>query len=134
LTCARCPESARPCAGPCPCKLSGKDVTTHKRLAYCPLGHFGSTVKPDGWDALPDAPMPSPPAPPKPIAEWPMTARIIAKLRSPEDGGIGDTIHRHLSRFGADAMTRLYTRIVGTTCGCSDRQERLNQLFRYAPG
>jgi len=99
------------------CTIDRRNIIEHAVAGECPLGKFTETQ-----------------AIARPISEWPMTARIIAKLRSPEDGGIGDTIHRHLSRFGADAMTRLYTRIVGTACGCSDRQERLNQLFRYAPG
>jgi len=104
------------------CTIDDRNIIDHAAAGDCPLGKF---TEPQAIAR---------PSTPRPISEWPMTARIIAKLRSPEDGGIGDTIHRHLSRFGADAMTRLYTRIVGTTCGCSDRQERLNQLFRYAPG
>lgn len=59
LTCARCQHSARGCRGPCPCTLTGKDVTTHKRLQFCPVGHFGSATPPPGWSELPDAPLPT---------------------------------------------------------------------------
>jgi hypothetical protein len=69
-----------------------------------------------------------PPAAPRP---WPLTARTIARLRSPEDKGLGDTVHRHLSRFGADAMKRLFVKLTGKDCGCDARQAKLNALYPY---
>lgn len=43
---------------------------------------------------------------------------------------LGDTIHEALSRIGI--TPELVERLVGPNCGCSDRQERLNQLGRWA--
>ena len=68
---------------------------------------------------------------PLPVEQWPWFARAITQLASVEDKGLGDTIHRHLARFGADAVTKVYRRLVGKDCGCKDRQERLNRLFPY---
>lgn len=64
-------------------------------------------------------------------ASWPRLARWLARLRTPEDRGLGDTIARNLNRFGADAWKRLYTRITGADCGCQSRQEMLNSMFPY---
>lgn len=63
--------------------------------------------------------------------QWPLTARIIAKLRADSDAGLGDTIHRNLDRFGAEAMQWLYKRIIGSDCGCANRQAKLNRMFPY---
>jgi hypothetical protein len=67
--------------------------------------------------------------PPKP---WPLFARGLRLLRANGDAGIGDTVARNLHRLGADAMVKLYARLVGRDCGCEDRRQRLNQLFPYA--
>jgi hypothetical protein len=53
--CSKCPHTATGCAGACPCKLDGKDIEAHKAAMYCPLGRFGSAVKPEGWDATPES-------------------------------------------------------------------------------
>jgi hypothetical protein len=77
--------------------------------------------------------LPSPPCPARPISEWPFLARGIARLRTAADAGLGDTIHRNLARFGADALARFYKAITGRPCGCADRQAALNNLFPYPP-
>lgn len=64
--------------------------------------------------------------------KWPRAIRAIGKLRAAGDQGIGDTIARHLTRFGADALKSIYRQITGTDCGCSDRQAALNWMFPYA--
>lgn len=73
------------------------------------------------------------PPPSKPIAEWPLAARLIAGLRTDADVGLGDTIARHLARFGGDAFKRIYKKLTGGECGCADRQAALNGLFLYRP-
>jgi hypothetical protein len=69
--------------------------------------------------------------PPEPV-KWPWIARMIAGMRIPEDKGIGDTVARHLGRFGGDGFKRIYKRLTGSECGCANRQQVLNQLYRYA--
>lgn len=63
--------------------------------------------------------------------EWPVAARLVARLRARGDRGVGDTIARSLDKLGAKAMKRLYRIIMGADCGCADRQARLNERFRY---
>jgi hypothetical protein len=36
--CGRCSNRMRPCAGPCPCTVDGRDVVEHVVKADCPLG------------------------------------------------------------------------------------------------
>lgn len=51
--CSKCPHRQRPCGGPCACTISGVEWTEHRDRGYCPLGVFGTTIKPEGWDMLP---------------------------------------------------------------------------------
>ena len=63
-------------------------------------------------------------------AEWPLTARIIRRLRSADDIGIGDTIHRQLGfpgRWFESAAESL-----GIHCGCTDRRAWLNRRYPYS--
>jgi hypothetical protein len=62
---------------------------------------------------------------------WPLFARIISMLRTDEDRGIGDTVARNLSKFGANALKRVFKRLTGRECGCADRQAALNHLYPY---
>ena len=123
--CVRCSKRSNPCVGGrCVCTLDGITLTDHARANHCP--------HPDGSRYL----LASPDVDPKLLAaipreRWPLVVRAIAKLASPGDAGIGDTIHRHLDRFGADAMARLYTRIIGQDCGCDSRRARLNGMYQY---
>jgi hypothetical protein len=64
--------------------------------------------------------------------KWPLLARAVSRLRSDVDRGLGDTIQRHLARFGGEALKRFYTRLTGHDCGCGDRQAALNLLFPYS--
>jgi len=69
--------------------------------------------------------------PPKPVTQWPFTVRAIAMLKNDQDLGVGDTIARHLERFGSDGFKRLYKKITGIDCGCPQRQAILNSMFPY---
>lgn len=106
-----------PCSGVMLCTVSGKDIIAHIESGQCPLGRF------DGVQHQPFTP--------KPVAEWPLSARIIAKLRGPEDKGLGDTLARNLSYIGADSMASAYEWLTGHDCGCGDRQGKLNRMFSY---
>jgi hypothetical protein len=60
-----------------------------------------------------------------------MLAQLIAAKRQPQDRGLGDTISRVLEPKGGKLFKRLYKRITGGDCGCSDRASRLNALYPY---
>lgn len=87
---------------------------------------FGFTC-PDGlpWD--------SPPPPVQAVAEpWPFWARMVQKMATSTDAGVGDTIARVIGPLGGDAWKTWYTKITGHSCGCEERQEVLNQLYPYS--
>lgn len=109
-----------PCIGVMLCTVSGKNAREHADANDCPLNRFDQSYAPETS------------TPPKPITEWPWLARAVAKLKTADDKGLGDTIHRNLARFGADAMSRLYKKITGHDCGCGDRQAKLNRMFPYS--
>ena len=71
-------------------------------------------------------------AQPQPIPrdQWPILARIIARLASATDKGVGDTIARSLGSPGEWFKTAFKT-LTGKSCGCSDRQAHLNALYSY---
>lgn len=62
---------------------------------------------------------------------WPLAVRAVARLRIPQDRGVGDTVARHASRFGGDFVKRLLKRLTGRDCGCANRQAWLNQHYAY---
>lgn len=66
-----------------------------------------------------------------PFAEWPLTARIVRSLRSADDQGVGDTIHRQLGAPGRWFETAANS--LGINCGCADRRDWLNQRYPYSP-
>ena len=64
------------------------------------------------------------------LAEWPLAARVCRRLRSAEDIGVGDTIHRQLGtpgRWFESVMAAL-----AINCGCTDRRLLLNSRFPYS--
>lgn len=122
--CTRCPLRSNPCVNACICTIDGVPLTQHAKANQCahPDGSryllATANVDPALFTAVPKS-------------RWPLVVRAIAKLSSKTDAGVGDTIQRHLERFGADAMKRLYTRITGHDCGCDSRRARLNGLYPY---
>ena len=52
-----------------------------------------------------------------------------AKQRS--DRGLGDTIARITHATGIDRLAKMLASAIGKDCGCSERQERLNQAVPY---
>jgi hypothetical protein len=73
----------------------------------------------------------------KPILEkWPrnpfgMFARGFKLLRTKEDTGIGDTIARLVGPVGGDAYKQWFKETFGKSCGCTERQQDLNERFPY---
>ena len=63
---------------------------------------------------------------------WPFFARSIATLRTTDDKGLGDTVARCLTIIGAKSLAHVYHLITGKSCGCVDRQAKLNEMYPYA--
>ncbi len=75
-----------------------------------------------------------PPPPSKPIDliprdQWPQWAELLAKVARPGEKGIGDVIASTIGPIGGDIFKKWYEKITGHPCGCSERQESLNQLY-----
>ena len=67
---------------------------------------------------------------------WPknafgFAARAIKLMRTPEDAGVGDTIARVIGPVGGDAYKAWFLETFGKSCGCTERQEQLNETFPY---
>jgi hypothetical protein len=73
------------------------------------------------------------PPPPQPWALSPfgIMARTLKLLRAPEDVGVGDTLARIVGPIGGDAYKKWYLETFGKSCGCTERQQTLNELFPY---
>lgn len=54
-----------------------------------------------------------------------------ARLATPEDRSVGDTIPRTIGPVGGDAFKTWFHALTGHPCGCEDRQERFNALYAY---
>jgi len=97
LICHKCPHRHRPCAGPCPCTLDGRDIIDHAQANYCPLGKFGGD-KPVGWEDGPKLP------PPAPVP--------VSSQRGP-----GDVVKIVLAKLGYKAAG---------DCGCESMRQKMN--------
>lgn len=53
---------------------------------------------------------------------------MSTKSTSPKDKGFGDTLARIFTATGVKAVVEA---VAGTDCGCSKRQETLNELLPY---
>ena len=65
-----------------------------------------------------------------PMGTWPDLLRTVAKLRRPNETGIGDTIHRLIPL--ADEFEKWFLRFIGHSCGCADRREWLNLRYPFS--
>ncbi len=79
---------------------------------------------------------PPKPAAPKPLELWPMSpfgvmARTLKLFRTPQDTGAGDTIARIIGPIGGEAYKKWFLETFGKTCGCTERQEKINEQFPY---
>lgn len=67
----------------------------------------------------------------KPIEKTGLVHKGIAKLRKPEDSGLGDTLERLIAKFGGNKFKSIAKRL-GINCGCEDRQKYLNEHYPYS--
>jgi hypothetical protein len=58
-----------------------------------------------------------------------MWAIAIAKLKSDQDKGVGDTVERLLGKFGKSYQTALIA--VGVPCGCDRRRTDWNARYPF---
>jgi hypothetical protein len=61
---------------------------------------------------------------------WPWWARLLRRLRSRSDRGIGDTLERLLSCVGGRYYKRAW-KAAGKPCRCGRRQNKLNYRYPY---
>lgn len=61
---------------------------------------------------------------------WPLIVRGISRRRISSDKGVGDTVHRILSKMGGTQFEWVMKRL-GIDCGCGSRQEWLNAVYPY---
>lgn len=66
---------------------------------------------------------------PLPRSDWPLLARVIARLAGPNDKGIGDTITRNLGAPGKWYEAAMKSLAGG--CGCAQRRAWLNARYPY---
>ena len=94
----------------------------------CPL------KRPMGWvpPVTPPRREPRPPEPLKsiPHEQWPKWAKALALLKSDEDAGVGDTVHRQLGLLGK-AFTAT-AKALRVPCDCAERRDEWNILYSYA--
>lgn len=65
---------------------------------------------------------------PIPRHQWPKWARMLAKLSTDEDAGLGDTVKRLASHVGGETYKQL-RKAIGWPCGCTTRQAAMNQRY-----
>lgn len=124
--CHRCLKSRGiVCQGACPCPIDGRDILVHIQAGECPIGLFKDAPAPVAPTSKPlYAKVFNPP----PRDEWPLLARVMSKLASSEDIGVGDTIARIA---GGEMLKRWYKKLSGSDCGCTERQMILNRIYPY---
>ena len=45
--------------------------------------------------------------------------------------GLGDTVAEIAHVTGMDTLAKTYEQVTGNSCGCKERQEKLNQIFQF---
>lgn len=66
---------------------------------------------------------------------WPLWARTMHGLRTPEDKGVGDTVERIIGVSGPNAPAKLrefYQKSFGRICGCDGTKTQWNAQFPYS--
>lgn len=61
--------------------------------------------------------------------EWPIFLKPFKLLAQPGDKGLGDIVARTVGPIGGDAYKAWYKTIFNRTCGCTERQDQLNQRY-----
>ena len=62
---------------------------------------------------------------------WPLWAKTIATLRSPEDKGVGDTVERVIGSDNSEALKKFYLKTFRRVCGCDGRKSEWNMKYSY---
>ncbi len=60
---------------------------------------------------------------------WPLLLQPLKLLAKDGDKGLGDIVARLVGPIGGDAYKAWYQKVFGRPCGCSERQETLNEDF-----
>jgi hypothetical protein len=66
---------------------------------------------------------------PIPFERWPFAFKVLAKLATPEDQGIGDVIDRMVGPIGGSAFKVWHKLATGHDCGCGARKQILNARY-----
>ena len=61
--------------------------------------------------------------------EWPKILLPLKLLARPGDKGLGDIIARTIGPIGGDAYKAWFQKTFGRSCGCTERQDQLNQKY-----
>jgi hypothetical protein len=61
--------------------------------------------------------------------QWPLAARVLAKLATAEDAGLGSTLTRLLNTGGAGDLFKWAMGVLPGGCGCEKRAEWLDARF-----
>ncbi len=64
-----------------------------------------------------------------PIDQWPLWAKALAQLATPEDKGIGDVTARMIGDERSEKFKAWYLVTFGKKCGCNGRQKLWNQKY-----
>ncbi len=63
---------------------------------------------------------------PVPFDQWPIWAKALKHLATPNDKGIGDVIARTIGAENSEAFKKWFKATTGKDCGCTGRQRRWN--------
>ena len=69
------------------------------------------------------------PIDPIPFEQWPFTFKVLTKLATPEDQGIGDVIERMIGPIGGSTFKSWHKLATGHDCGCGTRKQILNARY-----
>ena len=68
---------------------------------------------------------------PIPRAEWPLLARVVARLKNDTDIGVGTTLERLIAHVGGEFYKTAFKSLTGRSCGCTDRRKHLDAIYSY---
>ncbi len=103
------------------CGKDGVNVAVHQQANYCPIGAFGCTTKPDGWDENPAL-----------AAVRSTEPEIPVELLTDEERrGLGDVIEAGIKAVKLDVLAKAWAKVTGLPCGCEARKQWLNRLGEW---
>ena len=104
----------------------------HNALAVGILNGQELEILDEQWVALLGGKVFEPAPTAKPREQWPGWAKLIALASNSQDKGVGDTVARTIGPIGGEQFKAWYLKITGHSCGCSERQYLLNQLYPFS--